>query len=62
MAEQFTFSSAFRDGGTIDRDELFIAPVTKVMNGARDQFLAGAGFARNQNRHFGCGDIGDFFL
>ncbi len=50
MAEKFAFSRAFGNGGTVDCDEFFVAPVAQIMDGARNQFLAGAGFAGNQDR------------
>ena len=49
VAEQFGFQKRFRKGAAIDGDEGLLAAGAVFVNRARDQFLAGAGFAGDQD-------------
>jgi CDI toxin RNase A-like protein len=49
VAEQLGFQQAGGDGGTIDFDEGAVATGAEVMDGAGDQFLAGASLAGDEN-------------
>ena len=53
MPEHLAFQQAGGDGGAIQVDEGALAPRAEVVDGARHQFLAGAGFAENQDRGIG---------
>ena len=50
VAEQLGFEQRFRQRAAIDRHEPLIAPRAVVMDRARDQLLARARLARDQNR------------
>ena len=50
VAEQDRLDQVFRHGAAIHRDERFCAPLARAVDGARDQFLADAGLARDQHR------------
>ena len=50
VSEQFAFEKPGGDGGTVHLDEGPLATRAEIMDGARDQFLAGAGFTQNENR------------
>ena len=50
MPEQFGFQHALRDRGTVHRDKRFSGCGAGIMDSAREQFLAGSGFARQQDR------------
>src|ERR1039458_3185260 len=56
VAEQFALQQSFGNGRAIDGDERRAGPVAELVNGAGDEFLAGAGFATNQNAHRFGGD------
>src|SRR5271166_4408768 len=60
MAEKLGFEQAGGNGDTVDLDESAFAARAEVVNGARNDFLARAGFAQNQNR--GAGGRGEFHL
>ena len=62
VAEQFAFQQGFRDGRAIDGDERRVGAVAVLVNGAGDQFLAGAGFAANQHGDRLGGDAADFLV
>ena len=49
MAKQFALHQVFRERAAINRNERARVPGTQVMNVARDQFFAGAGFANDKN-------------
>src|SRR4029079_2489886 len=49
MTEQFTFQQARRNCSAVQLHECVVSPRAKIMNGACDQFLAGAGLATDQN-------------
>ena len=44
VAEEFGFEKTAGNGGTIHFDEGAIAPRTEIMDGAGEEFFAGAGF------------------
>ena len=50
VAEDLGFEQVLRDRAAVERDELLPAPRARVMDRARHDFLAGAGFAADQNR------------
>ena len=56
VAEEFAFVQFGGDGGAIDADERFLRPATAAMDFVGDQFLAGAGFAEDQDGGVGGGD------
>ena len=49
VAEELGFEQACGNGGAVDFDERSFAAGTEIVNGARDDFFAGAGFAQDQN-------------
>ncbi len=51
VAEEFAFEQFARDRRAIDPDQRPVAAAARLVDGARDQFLAGAGFAGD---HHGC--------
>src|SRR5437762_3795006 len=53
MSEEFGFEKPGGDGGAIDLDESAISARTEVVNGAREEFLAGTGLAEKKNRRAG---------
>ena len=53
VAEQDRLHEIVGDGAAIDRDERLGAPLALAVDGARDQFLADAGFALDQHRDGG---------
>jgi hypothetical protein len=60
VSEQFAFQQVFRNGRAIDGDERGFTAVTVLVDGACDQFLAGAGLAANEDRDGLGGDASDF--
>lgn len=50
ISEKLAFQKIFRDGGTIKSNEIIAPAVRGVVNTLRENFLAGARWARNQNR------------
>ena len=60
VAKQFRFQKAGRNGSAIDFDESALAARAQIVNGAGDEFLAGAGFAEDQ--HGGARRRGQFHL
>ncbi len=61
MAEDFALEQVLRLAAAVECDELFGLAPAEVMQAARDQFLAGAGFALDQYVGRGIGDVGDQF-
>ena len=60
VAEQFRFNQFARHRGAVHRNELALPTARAlVVNGARDQFFARAGFAANQHRNFCRRDFGN---
>ena len=59
MAEQLAFDERLGQGAAVDRDERLVGPRALVVNGAGDQFLAGAGFAEDQHGRVRRRDFGD---
>ena len=51
VAEQNRLDQIFRHRAAIDRDERLAPPLARAMDGARHQFLADAGLARDQHRN-----------
>jgi len=60
VAEEFGFEKAAGNGGAIDFDEGAIATRTEIVDGAGEEFFAGAGFAEKQDG--GAGWCGEFDL
>ena len=54
VAEELALQQAGRHGSAIDDDERLRAPVADLVNGLREEFLAGAALARHQDRGVGC--------
>src|SRR5688572_33465353 len=50
MAEEFILNQGVGDRRTIDGDEWFVAPRTKLVNGPGEDFFAGTAFSGKQNR------------
>ena len=59
VAEQFAFQQLLGDGGAVDREERLLAAVAVMINGAGDQFLAGAALAGDERGGVGGGDLAD---
>src|SRR5579871_6167762 len=59
VAKQLTLKQASGNRGTVDLDEWFVFTGAHPVNGAGDQFLAGPGFAKDQNGGIAGGDAGD---
>ena len=57
VAEEFVFDQAFGDGGAVQCDEGLLAARREMVDGAREEFLAGAAFAEEQNGGVGGGDF-----
>ena len=53
MAEQFALDQACRDGGAVHLHKCALAPPAQIVDGARDQLLAGAAFTLNQHGRIG---------
>ena len=49
VAEKLGFEQAGGNGGAVDPDESAFAARAEIVNGAGDDFLAGAGFAEDQD-------------
>ena len=62
VTEQFAFQEIAGNGGAIHCDERFVGAIAVLINGARDEFLAGAGFAANQDRDRSARDTTDGFV
>ena len=56
VAEQFRLQQVLRHRAAIDGNERLIAPWTCLMNGARQEFLAGAAFTGQQHARVGARD------
>src|SRR5205814_10046362 len=56
MAEQMAFEELARNGGAVDGDERFLRAVGEGMNGAGEDFLAGAAFTGDEDTDGGAGD------
>mgnify|MGYP003136164198 CR=1 FL=1 len=61
MAEKLAFEQFMGDGGTVYAHQNAVAPVAGLMDGARDQFLAGPRFPGDQDVGIGRGDQIDLF-
>ena len=62
MAKQLAFDQRLGDGTAIDRDQRLFGAQTQGVDRLRHQFLAGAGFTRDQNREVGSRHQFDFAL
>ena len=58
VAEEFGFDQVLGDRRAIDRDEGAVGARSAVVAGAREQFLAGAGLALDQDRDVAADDLG----
>ena len=56
VAEELGFEQRFGNGAAVERDEAMHAARAVVVNRARDDFLAGAGLAGDEDRAGGGGD------
>src|SRR5579863_810827 len=56
MAEELALHEIVRNGRAIDRDEWLVAAKTMIVDGARDELLAGAGLAGDQHRRLAVGE------
>ena len=61
VAEEFAFEDFLGEGGAVDGDKGFAGAVGFLVDGARDEFLAHAGGARNQDGGGQGGDAADQF-
>ena len=59
VPEQFGLEQILRQRAAIDRDERMMLPVAVEVQSARDQLLARAALALNQDRAVGVGDLVD---
>ena len=59
VAENLAFEQVFRQAAAVEGDELLTFAPAKVVQAARDQLLASAGFALDQHIGGGVGDVGD---
>lgn len=57
MPEQLTGNDAWRERGTVDGHHEMVPARTKLVDGPRDQFFASPGFAEDQDRAIGPGDL-----
>ena len=57
VAEQLAFEQVARDGGAVEGDERFLGAVGEVVDGAGEDFLAGAALAGDEDVDFGPGDL-----
>ena len=49
VSEELAFEKLFRNGGAINPDQRLVLACTATVDFARDQLLAGAGFALNKH-------------
>jgi hypothetical protein len=59
VAEQLVLEQALRDGGAVDHHERALVALRQVVDGARDQLLAGAALAVDRHGHVGRRHHGD---
>ena len=59
VAEELGFDEGFRNGAAGNGDERLVGARAQVVNGAGDEFLAGAAFAGDQHRGVEVGDAAD---
>ena len=57
VAEKFTFEQAAGDGGAVELDERAVLAAAAIVNGARDEFFAGAGLAEQKHRRIAVGTV-----
>ncbi|MNN85572.1 hypothetical protein D3C81_2028790 [compost metagenome] len=61
MAEKLALQQLRRDRRAVDRNERLIDAGALIMDQARDQFLAAAGFSADVYRRMAAGQFGDVF-
>ncbi len=61
VAEQFAFQKRFGNRGAVDADVMRLASLAQTVKRARDEFLARAAFAQDQNARVGGSDSLDQF-
>src|SRR5262245_11753541 len=59
MAEEFALQQSFRDSSAVDGNERLRGTGAIEVNGARDQFLAGAAFSEDKDCRVASGDARD---
>src|SRR5439155_19614542 len=59
VTEKLALKKILRDGCAVNRDKWLVCTLAMVINGASDQFLAGAAFARDQGGGVGSGKLAD---
>ncbi len=59
VSEEFVFEGGFVEAGAVEGDEAFGAAAGVLVEGAGDEFLAGAGVAEDEDVDVGGGDLGD---
>ncbi len=59
MAEQFALEKLLGYGGAIDRKKGLLAAVAMMINGAGDEFLAGAAFTGDQGSRIRSSELTD---
>jgi hypothetical protein len=59
MAEEFAFEDLRRERGAMHGDDVRLGPTAEIVNGAGDEFLAGAAFAFDQDGGTGGCDLLD---
>ena len=62
MAEEFAFEELLGDGGAVDGDEILPAALAVMVDGAGDEFLAGAALAGDHHRGVADGRRGPIIL
>ena len=62
VAEQLALQQRLGNGGAVDGDERLVGAVAVLVEGAGDEFLAGAGLAADQHRDRGGGHPADFLV
>ena len=62
VPEEFALQQRVRDGRAIDGDERLVRPVAVLVNRPRDQFLAGAGRAADEDSRGRGGHAADFLV
>ena len=59
VAEQFAFEQVFGDGGAVDGEERGLGAMAVMIDGAGDEFLAGAAFAGDERGGVRLRDLAD---
>src|SRR3954470_2606127 len=61
VSKQLALDQAFGQGSAVDGHERHLGPQALVVQGPRDELLAGAGFAQNERGGIGGSDPGNEF-